>query len=254
MLSNAWIIAVWEDDDVLPLIAATCTTSKFRPGMMPTTAKASQSTAAAQRAIAACRSASALCALMGITLQGLLSLARVRPYNLWHTSRNCPSMKCLGQSHCLPCNALDSENVVLGLLSGLKHGLKGLPLMGVIQQLDDAVLREIPAVICLKANIQSILEAGAQAHWEVSLTREGASCTHELSEVSLNRADNLISVAIRIHLADMIDGCVRLHGVARAQLKKHGVPKRSRREPNNPAFIVGAHFEGVSSGGGEIKF
>ena len=130
MLSNAWIIAVWADDNVLPLIAATCSTPKFRPGMMPTTAKASQSTAAARRAIAACRSASALGALVGITLQGLLSLARVGPYNLCHTSCNSPHMKCLGQSHCLPCNALDSENIVLGLLSGLKHGLKCLPLMG----------------------------------------------------------------------------------------------------------------------------
>ena len=127
MLSNAWIIAVWADDDVLPLIATTCSTSKFRP---PTTAKASQSTTAARRAIAACRSTSALGALLGITLQGLLILSRVRPYNLWHSSHNSPRMKCLGQSHRHPRNVLDSDNVVLGLLSGLKHDLKCFPLMG----------------------------------------------------------------------------------------------------------------------------
>jgi hypothetical protein len=131
-------------------------------------------------------------------------------------------MKCLGQTHRLLHNVLDSKNVNLGLLSGLKHGLKGLPLVGGIQRLDNAVLWEIPAVIGLKVNIQSVLEAGTQAHWEVSLTREGVSCTHELLEVSMYRADNLISVVIRIHLSDMINGCVRLHGVAGAQLEKLG--------------------------------
>ena len=115
------------------------------------------------------------------------------------------------------------------------------------------MLWKIPAVIGLKANIESILEAGTQAHWEVSLTREGASCTHELLEVSLYRAGNLISVAIRIHLMDMINGCVQLHGVAGAQLKEHGMPNCSQRKPNNPAFIVGAHLGGVSSGRREVK-
>ncbi len=119
------------------------------------------------------------------------------------------------------------------------------------------MLWEIPVVIGLKANIQSVLEAGAQAHWEVSLTREGASCTHELLEVSLHRADNLISVVICIHLThltDMMDGCVQLHGIAGTQLEEHGMPKRSRRKPNIPAFIVEAHLRGVSSGGREVKF
>ena len=94
--------------------------------MIPTTSKASPPTVAARRASDSCRNASALGALLGITSQGLLSLARVRPYGRWHTSRNSPIMKCLGQSHCLPHNVLDSKNVVLGLLGSLKHGLEGL--------------------------------------------------------------------------------------------------------------------------------
>ena len=199
-------------------------------------------------------SASALGAVLGIMPQGLLSLARVRPYDLWHTSCNSPSMKCLGQSRRLPRNTLDSENVILGLLSGLKHGLEGLLLMGSSQQLVNAVLWKIPAVIGLKASIKIVLEVGAQAHWEVLLTREGASCTHELLEVSLYHADNLIAVTVRIHLADMINGCVWLHGVAGAHLEEHGMPNRSQRKPNNPVFIVGAHLGGVSSGGREVEF
>ncbi len=143
---------------------------------------------------------------MGIASQGLLGLARVHPNNLRRTSRNSASMKCLGQSHCFLCNALDSEKVVLGLLSYLEHGLECLPLMGGIQRLNDAVLWKVPAVACLKASVKAILKAGAQAHWEVSLTREGVSCSHELLEVGLYRADNLISVAVREHLADVING------------------------------------------------
>ena len=77
---------------------------------------------------------------------------------------------------------------------------------------------EIPAVIGLEASIEAVLEAGAQAHVEVLLTREGASCTHELLEVSLYCADNLIPVAVRMHLADVINSNVRLHEVTGAQL------------------------------------
>ena len=62
-----------------------------------------------------------------------------------------------------------------------------------------------------------------------------------------------VGSAIRIHLTDMINGCVQLHGVAGAQLEEHGMPNRSQRKPNNPAFIVGAHLGGVSSGGREVK-
>ena len=132
--------------------------------------------------------------------------------------------------------------------------LGGSTLMGGRHGLDNAVLWKIPAVIGLEASIEAVLEAGAQAHVEVLLTREGASCTHELLEVSLYRADNLIAVTVHIHLADMINGCVWLHGVAGAHLEEHGMPKRSRRKPNIPAFIVEAHLRGVSSGGREVKF
>jgi hypothetical protein len=88
--------------------------------------------------------------------------------------------------------------------------------MGGRQRLDNAVLGEVPAVTCLKVGIEAILEAGTQADGEVSHTREGTSRTHELLEVCLNRADHLIAIAIRIHLADMIDGGPRLHRVTRA--------------------------------------
>jgi hypothetical protein len=161
MLSNAWIIAVWADDNMLTLIAAAWTAPKSQPGMIPTTAKTSPPTVAARRASASCRSANTLGALLGITLQGLLSLARVCPYSWWHTSRNSPSMKCLGQSHCLPRNTLDSENLVLSLLGSLKYGLEGLLLMGGSQQLDNTVLWKIPVVIGLKVSIKAVLEAGA---------------------------------------------------------------------------------------------
>jgi hypothetical protein len=39
-------------------------------------------------------------------------------------------MKGLGQSNSLSCDVLDSMEIVLSLLGGLKHGLKCLPLMG----------------------------------------------------------------------------------------------------------------------------
>ena len=125
--------------------------------------------------------------------------------------------------------------------------------MSSIKRLDNAVLWKISAVVGLKMRIEAIPKMGAQAHWEVSLTREGASCTHELLEVGLYRADNLISIAVRMHLADMINGGMRLHGVAGAQLEKHGVPHRSRREPYDPALDIRAHLRGVSSGRREIE-
>jgi hypothetical protein len=195
--------------------------------MRAATAKASPSTVATWKAAISRRSARFLAALLGIASQGLLGLARVRPNDLRRASRNSASMKCLGQSHCFPRNALDSKKIVLGLLSCLEHSLECLPLMGGIQQSNDAVLWKVPAVACLKVSVEAILKAGTQAHWEFLLTREGASCSHELLEVGLYCADNLIPVAVREHLADVINGGVRLHGVTGAQLKEHGVPHHS---------------------------
>ena len=104
--------------------------------------------------------------------------------------------------------------VVLGLLGCLQHGLERLPLVSRVQRLNDAVLGKISSVTCLEARVEAILKSSTQAHGEVSLTGEWASSTHELLEVGLNRADNLITVAVRMHLADMIDGGVWLRRVA----------------------------------------
>ena len=197
-------------------------------------------------------SATALGTFLEIAAQGLLGLTRVCPCYRWCSSRSSASIKCLRQSHRFPRYVLDSQKVVLGLLSCLEHCLECLPLMSGIKRLDNAVLWKISAVVGLKTRIEAIPKMGAQAHWVVSLTREGASCTHELLEVGLYRADNLISIAVRMHL-DMINGGMRLHGVAGAQLEKHGVPHRSQREPYDPALDIRAHLGGVSSGRREIE-
>ena len=91
MVANAWIITVWANDDVMPLLASS-TFVEFRPGMRSATAKASQSAIAARRAAASCAT-SAMATLLRIASQGHLSLAGVCPYRWWCTCSNCPCMK-----------------------------------------------------------------------------------------------------------------------------------------------------------------
>ncbi len=171
MFSNAWISTVWADYNVLPFFNAAWLASKFRPRMISTTAKTSPSTCAAWCATGTYLSATALGTFLGIAAQGLLGLTRVCPCYRWCSSRSSASIKCLRQSHRFPCYVLDSQKVVLGLLSCLEHCLECLPLMSGIKRLDDAVLWKISAVVGLKTRIEAIPKMGAQAHWVVSLTR-----------------------------------------------------------------------------------
>jgi hypothetical protein len=123
-------------------------------------------------------------------------------------------MKCLRKSHCLPRHALDVFEVLLSLHGGLEHGLKRLPLMNGIKRLYHAMLRKVPAVASLKTNVKTLLKSSAEAHWEGTLVCEGAGSTHELVVILLNTCDNLVSVAVSMNLADVVNCSVRLHRIA----------------------------------------
>ncbi len=82
------------------------------------------------------------------------------------------------------------------------------------------MLREITMVPHLKAWVQTVLEFSAYAHRKVTLAGEGAGSIHELLEVSLNSTDDLVTVAVVIDLADVVNRRVQLIGVVGAELKE----------------------------------
>ncbi len=123
-------------------------------------------------------------------------------------------MKCLSKSHCLPRHALDVFQVLLSLQGSQEHRLERLPLMDGIERLDDAMLRKVLVVGSLKTNVKTLLKFGAEAHWERTLVCEGAGVTHELVVILLDTCDNLVSVAVGMNLADMVNHSVRLHRIA----------------------------------------
>ena len=120
-------------------------------------------------------------------------------------------------------NVLGRREVILRLLGGLKHKLKGTALMGPVERLNYTVVRETTTKPRKEAGVESIHKPLADADWVCSLAREGASSTHELLEVRLHCAHDLISCGIRVNLTNVFQRSVRLRTVSRAQLREECV-------------------------------
>jgi hypothetical protein len=144
ILPDSQIVLVGANDDV------TFITAKFQVWVGSATPKTRPWTlqAASMRRVTCCLQL----AIAGVVRQRRLGLS-------WEGARyglNPPcsaSMKGLGHSYCLPRDALDSVEVILSLLGCLQHSLQHLPLMGFIEQLHNAMSREVPVKTNLEAGV-----------------------------------------------------------------------------------------------------
>jgi hypothetical protein len=143
---------------------------------------------------------------------------------------------------------LDGVEAVLGLLGGLQHGLKSLPLMSCIKRLNGAMLGEVAIIVGLKTRVKAMLKSSTHAYREVMMAGERASSAHQLLEVRLNQTDNLIPIAVLVDLADMSNSGVWLTRVARAQLEKQGVADCHYGKLQNFGLDIKLHFVRISSG------
>jgi hypothetical protein len=76
---------------------------------------------------------------------------------------------------------------------------------------------------------------------------------HQLLEVRLDCADNLVAVAIEMHLANVVQRGVGLVTVAWAQLEEQCIADHWIGELQNLPLNLGSQCRSVSSGRREIK-
>ncbi len=118
-------------------------------------------------------------------------------------------------------NVLCQCEVVLRLLGSLEHKLKGTALVGPVERLNYTVVWEATTKPREETGVKSIHKPLADAD---------ASSTHELLEVRLHSAYDLISCGIRVDLTNVFQCSVRLRAVSRAQLSEECVTDCWRRE------------------------
>jgi hypothetical protein len=82
------------------------------------------------------------------------------------------------------------------------------------------VIRKKAAEPSEEARVQAILKLLADTDWKFLLAREWAQCIHHLLKIRLDTADNVIAVAIVVHLVDVVQHRVGLVAVIWAQFKE----------------------------------
>jgi hypothetical protein len=86
-----------------------------------------------------------------------------------------------------------------------------------------------------ETRVQPILKLLADADRELSLAGERAQRIHHLLEICLDAADDLVTIAIVVNLANMVQRRVGLVAVAGAQLKEQCVADRGMRRQSEPS-------------------
>jgi hypothetical protein len=64
--------------------------------------------------------------------------------------------------------------------------------------------------------VQPILKLLADTDWKLSLARKWAHFTHHLLKIYLDAADNLVAIAIYVHLVYMVQHRIGLIAISRA--------------------------------------
>jgi hypothetical protein len=80
-----------------------------------------------------------------------------------------------------------------------------------------------------------------------------SSSAHQLLEVRLDGADNLVTVAISMYLADVVQHCVGLVTIAWAQLEKQGITDSWVGDLQNLSFDLGSQRRAIGSDHCEIE-
>ncbi len=117
--------------------------------------------------------------------------------------------------------------------------MKDLPLIGSIKRLYDAVLGKVTTEPRDETLVQDFHELGAQADWEVSLVREGLGRAHQLLEIGLDQANNLIALAVNMYLTNVIRGRVWLIAISGTELKEQGIADRGKSQAQNLGVDLG---------------
>ncbi len=102
-----------------------------------------------------------------------------------------------------------------------------------IKRLYDAVLGKVPMEPRDETLVQAFYELGAQADREVSLVREGLGRAHQLLEIGLDQASNLIALAVDMYLTNVVQGCVWLIAISGTELKEQGIADRGKSQAQN---------------------
>ncbi len=117
-----------------------------------------------------------------------------------------------------------------------------------IKRLYNAVLGKVSMEPRDETLVQAFHELGAQADWEVSLVRERSGGAHQLLEIGLDRASNLIALAVNMYLTNVVQGCVWLITIPRTELKEQGIADHGKSQAQNLGVSLG--LQGLTSSAG----
>jgi hypothetical protein len=102
--------------------------------------------------------------------------------------------------------------------------------MGSIERLYNAVLGKVLMESRDETLVQAFHELGAQADWEVSLVHEGSGRAHQLLEIGLDQASNLIALAVNTYRTNVVQGHMWLIAISGPELKEQGIADRGESQ------------------------
>ena len=115
------------------------------------------------------------------------------------------------------------------------------------------MIGKVAAEASEKARVKAIDKTSTHADGILPLARKWARSVHQLLVVGLNRAGDDITVLVRVHLADVIQGSVRLVAVAGAKLGEHHLTDGCDGEAKNFLLDFVSDGKRVSSRAGGTK-
>jgi hypothetical protein len=108
-----------------------------------------------------------------------------------------------------------------------------------VERLYNAVLGKVLLEPHDEMLVQAFHELGAQADREVSLVCEGLGHAHQLLEIVLDQASNLIALGVDMYLTNVIQGRVWLIAISGTELKEQGIAHRGESQAINLGVDLG---------------